>query len=66
MTLPPAVVGPTAGSVHSTAAVLGATVTAQSQATTFRVEYGLTPLYGSATADVAVGSAPRRRRCRRR
>jgi streptogramin lyase len=58
VTLPPAVTAPTAASVRSTGATLGATVTDQDQATTFRIEYGPTPLYGSATADVAVPAGP--------
>jgi hypothetical protein len=54
--LPPAVVTAPAGPVHSTSAVLHATVNPEGLPTTYRFEYGRTTAYGSATPRASAGS----------
>ena len=54
--LPPSVTGTSAGSVTTTGATISGSVNPNRVATSYRVEYGTTILYGSQTAITAVGS----------
>ena len=54
--LPPSVSGTSAGSVSASGATIAGTVNPNRVATTYRVEYGTTTLYGSQTTPTAAGS----------
>ena len=55
---PPGVDGSAIGSITQTAAAASAAVTPNGAATTYRVEYGPTTAYGSASAWTSAGSGP--------
>jgi streptogramin lyase len=56
MTVAPKVSAPTASSLSEQTATLGASVGANSQATTYRFEYGTTTGYGTQTSTASAGS----------